>query len=312
MKKNALTTYFANRNNNGIDTDTGMKKDVIAKNSVEFVGKNAKTNEISVNKVLDDFLTKHNAIRGVVEPGMVTVVDLLPKSFDPPKVTKFAALHDTFLFARLVSRMVSLAGPKGINTILDMGAGSSVPTIRALLENPNCSAKVIAEDIDPNALAVSRINVNKYQLAGRYEFKEGDMLRVLKKTKIGKNWAVVANPPYLPIPKGTKDPYYRPVDGGPDGIKYLTAILKHPMPAGTYVALEWSSLSNPIYIVSLIEDRYEVLYVQAYDIFYGLYTENLLLKPYLIRQGELGKVALTIGEGGKLGWMFVGTVLRRR
>lgn len=262
-------------------------------------------------EILTSFFERHAARRGGIVAGSVVARDLIPAPHPEPSVTPFAALHDTLQFSEIVCEMLRHDAGR-IHRIIDLGAGSSVPTIRALLTYPTNQARVDAIDISEAALAVSRENVQRYGLQGRYQFHHGEMLAILSRLEISTGVGIAANPPYLPVPTDTTDPYFQPVDGGEDGTKYLAAILQYPMPVGTYLALEWCSLSNPHRVVELIEAGFEIVYVQANDTHKGLYTEHPTLKSHLLRQHKRGAVALVLNEDDTIGWTFIGTVLRKR
>ncbi|MBI2342959.1 MAG: methyltransferase [Deltaproteobacteria bacterium] len=258
-----------------------------------------------------DFFSQYQVERGRIVSGSITARDLLPQPHLEPRVTPFSALHDTWQFSRLVHAMLRQGEPP-IRTIIDLGAGSSIPTIYALLCTEGCHVRVQAIDTDEAALGVSRSNVEASGLSDRYEFIHAEMIAWLSTQSLERYTGVVANPPYLPVPSGTTDPRYAPVDGGEDGTKYLAHILQHPMPIGTYLALEWCSLSHPERVIALIEQGFDVVHVQANDIDRGIYTEDPHLKPHLLRQHKRGEAALIINEDGSLGWTFIGTVLRKR
>jgi hypothetical protein len=263
-------------------------------------------------QVLKSFLERHNSLRGTIAANTVSPRDLMPETVPVPELTPFSALHDTFLFSKLVGEMLALTSPRHIRTLYDLGAGSSVPSLRALVEHPQFETSIIAVEFDPHAIRVSERNAVTYGQRLRYSFQEIDMLEFLRQTEVPADAAIIANPPYLPVPKDLRDPLFLPVDGGMDGTKYLAEILTHPMPSGTLLALEWCSLSNPVKLIELIESGYEVVYVQAYDIPFGLYTEDPALKPHLLYNGENNLSVFSINEIGKLSWTFIGTVLRRK
>lgn len=263
-------------------------------------------------KVLQEFLDRYSARRGQIQPGVVTCRDLVSENYPEPEITIFAAHHDTLLFTEVIRQMLTIAGAGGIDEIHDLGAGSSIPTIAPLLERPDMPIRVTAVDIDADALAISRRNALKYGFADRYTYIQSDMLEYLRNMQLTARMAVAANPPYLPVPQGVRDTSFVSVDGGIDGTKYIEAVLGHPFPVGTYLALEWSSLSNPAFIIAIIERSFEVLYAQAIDIPYGIYTEREPLKRHIVEQYSAGKAAIARDSAGRIGWSFVGTVLRKK
>jgi len=201
---------------------------------------------IMAERALKQFLARHDAVQGTIDPKSVTDADLMPAEFARPQCSSFAAKYDTLLYSQLIDKLLKHVFPGQVRTLLDLGAGSSIPTLRALLTHPlHEDIHVTAVDCDLDALAVSTQNVTLYGLEDRYSFQQGDILRYLSDLRVPPESAIVSNPPFLPVADDVTDPRYTPADGGVDGTKYLAAMLKHPMPVGTHVVLEWSSLSHP-------------------------------------------------------------------
>jgi len=266
----------------------------------------------NAHSVLAQFFDQHHAVRGTIARGHITPTDLLPLGHVTPRLTRFAAHHDTWLFSKVVGVVAEHASRSGVTSITDLGAGSCIPTIRACLEHPQYTGRVTCVDIDDDALKIGAENVTTYQLAPRYTFVRNDMLDYLDRNSIATHSALVANPPFLPVPPGSDDPYFLPVDGGPDGTHYLRAILTSALPVGTLVGLEWSSLSNPAAVIGMMQAFYDVLYVQAFDIDAGIYTEAPRLRPYIEAQAARGLAVVNPPADGLMGWTFIGTVLRKK
>src|SRR5205085_9838618 len=90
-------------------------------------------------------------------------------------------------------------------------------------------AHAVAIDISKEALPVARQNVERNDLAGRIELREGDFLTALNATE--RFDVIVSNPPYIPTAEiellqpevRDHDPRLA-LDGGADGLKFHRAI----------------------------------------------------------------------------------------
>ncbi len=102
--------------------------------------------------------------------------------------------------------------------IIDIGAGSGALAITAKLELPG--AKVIATDIDPKCLAVTRKNAKTYN--AEIELLQGDMLEPLQTSNIEHRTTILANLPYVPdrwqINEAAAQEPRIAIFGGPDGL----------------------------------------------------------------------------------------------
>lgn len=82
--------------------------------------------------------------------------------------------------------------PEGVTRILDLCTGSGCIAIAAAFAFPE--AKVDAADISRDALAVARVNVERYQLSGRVELLESDLFSNLPGRRYD---LILTNPPYV-------------------------------------------------------------------------------------------------------------------
>ncbi len=227
--------------------------------------------------------------------------------------TDFKASDDTFLYSQLLSKVFKLLSPLEMTSLIDLGAGSCIPSIIALLANPHHeNLKITAVDNNPETILTSKSNILKAKLLQNYTLVQQDLLDFLRDLQYCPTQIIASNPPYLPVPANTTEENYRSVNGGPDGTKYLHSLLLAPLPAGTILVLEWSSLSNPSLILPLIEKHYEVIFVQASRTPFGTYTGSYILQPYLEFQREQGKSVFFTDQNGQHHFIIVGCILRKK
>jgi hypothetical protein len=228
----------------------------------------------------------------------------------PPKMemTHFNDPYDTLIYSRLITRALALH--PAVRTVIDLGAGSSLPTLLALRANPGISA--IAVDIDAEAISVGQKNAKRFGLSQRYTFVQSDIASAIKEISTGPSTLVVSNPPYIATPSAIEDHFFTPIDGGVKGSDYLLQILKQQHPTGTPLAILWGSLTCPEEIIPLIAERYEIIHQEAYRIHFGVYTRHPLIKPYLYQLREQGRVYFEGDEEKGEVQLVLGTILRHR
>ncbi|HXH73652.1 MAG TPA: methyltransferase [Bacteriovoracaceae bacterium] len=224
------------------------------------------------------------------------------------ELTHFNDLYDTLIYSDLIYKALTLN--PGINQLVDLGAGSSIPTLLALKKANLLTLKTIAVDLDPEAIEVSKRNAEKFGLSDSYTFLQGSMSSVLSDIKLDEHTLLVSNPPYIPVPPGMKEHYLLPVDGGEDGSLYLEEVLRLSLPYGPTLALLWGSLTNPRKIIPLIEEDFDVLHLEAIRIHFGHYTSLPLIKSYLYLLREAGKVVFGHNEDEGESQIVIGTILR--
>lgn len=119
-----------------------------------------------------------------------------------------AALDDHTIWAR--------PGP----VVVDVGTGTGCIALTLAAERP--TARVVAIDASAEALALARENAARLGLAGRVEFRRGDLLEGVD---AGSTDLVISNPPYIASAEiDGLDPVVREheprlaLDGGADGL----------------------------------------------------------------------------------------------
>lgn len=113
-----------------------------------------------------------------------------------------------------------------IRSVLDIGTGSGCIAIAAALALPQ--AKVDAADISDDALAVTRMNIERHNVADRVRAVRSDVFSALKGRRYD---VIVANPPYVGSEElaGLPEEYHREprlgLYGGDDGLDIVRTIL---------------------------------------------------------------------------------------
>lgn len=115
--------------------------------------------------------------------------------------------------------------PAAGDRVLEIGTGSGCIAIATALHNPGLV--VAATEIDPDALALARENVQRYGLADRVRLFEADLFPGGSE----RYRVIISNPPYVPTavvralpPEYTHEPFAA-LDGGDDGLDVVRRIL---------------------------------------------------------------------------------------
>jgi release factor glutamine methyltransferase len=138
---------------------------------------------------------------------------------------------------------------KGIESprCVDVGTGSGCLALACAHQHK--SARFLAIDLSPEALAVARSNAEKHGLTDRVEFRQGDLLAPVADE--GPFDAIVSNPPYIAtdviptLEPGVRDhePHLA-LDGGEDGLRVVDRLVDSAVPllkVGGHLILEIGS-----------------------------------------------------------------------
>ncbi len=227
----------------------------------------------------------------------------------PLRLTHFEDLYDTLMYSKLIQKSLEF-GDKG-SILIDMGAGSSIPSLLAAKASSIKPAKIIAVDIDEGAREAGHYNAKELGLENIYTFLKMPIEEVLSSSLVAETpLIIVSNPPYIATPY-LPDPRFVAVDGGKDGAKFMLKILQQKYPRGTILALLWGSLTYPADVLRVIKREYDVMDVQAMKIHFGKYTSHPVLKDYLYKLRDQGKVFFA-GEQNNEEQIVIGTVLKKK
>jgi len=153
-------------------------------------------------------------------------------------------------FAELIGKQfVPWLDPGGVTEVLEIGTGSGCIAVAIALAFPD--ARVLATDVSADALAVARINVDRYGLGDRIRLQRADLFDGVA----GRFELIVSNPPYVPVVEVATLPAeysHEPalaLGSGADGLESTRRILqdapRHLTPCG-WLAVEvgcgWSAL----------------------------------------------------------------------
>lgn len=132
-----------------------------------------------------------------------------------PQIEPIDGVYRPQADSELLLETFALQGPTPVATVLDLCCGSGIQGIAASLQG-HC---VEAVDADRRAVVASRRNalLNGVQMPVRH----GDLFEAVAGRRFD---AVLANPPYVPSPKGSGFSSYAWSDGGPDGRELIDRI----------------------------------------------------------------------------------------
>ena len=136
-------------------------------------------------------------------------------------------------FAELIqANFAPWIGAGHVSRILELGTGSGCIAIACALAFPD--SRVVATDISPDALAVARVNVRRYELEQRLQLLQADLFSGVE----GQFDLIVSNPPYVPqdqlasLPAEYQHEPALALASGPDGLESARLILQD---AGRYL-----------------------------------------------------------------------------
>lgn len=169
---------------------------------------------------------------------------------------------ETELIVDMVGNAMSSAGELRQGVWADLGTGSGAISI-GIARMMESSGRVIATDLSPVAVAVASFNVQRYDLQGVIEVREGSWCEPLKDVE-GKLAGVVSNPPYIPSDDisglqaevGRHEPILA-LDGGANGMKDLLHITNGAasvLKPGGFFAFETNGQKQCKFLVDYMEN----------------------------------------------------------
>jgi release factor glutamine methyltransferase len=129
-----------------------------------------------------------------------------------------------FVVVEFLAVAKALEAPRAV----DVGTGSGCLALACAHQHK--TARFVAIDTSPEALAVAEANAKALGLSDRVEFRRGDLLAPVADE--GPFDVILSNPPYIPtdviptLEPGVRD--YEPhlaLDGGPDGLRVVAPLI---------------------------------------------------------------------------------------
>ena len=232
-----------------------------------------------------NFLKDQNASLSWVDTWSISAADIVETHPNKNKVakTQFINSGEGLIYSSIIQRAIDLTSDSTAVKIVDLGCGSSLPTLGAMLKNPQKIDKIslLGIDIDPNAIQVSQTNAELLGLQNRASFIHADLIDYLSVIDADADVLMTANPPYVPAPVELNDPFFIPVNAGGDGLKYLRPILKNDYKSKTRLVILASSLTTPLELIYLIQSKFKILSVRAILTKFGKYLNDPRLAPYI-------------------------------
>lgn len=227
------------------------------------------------------------------------------------KFTHFNDVYDTLVYSRLIEKAIVMN--PNINTIIDLGAGSSIPSLLAIKRSGRTEIKNVAVDIDQDAHGIGSENAHALGLNENFSFYMGNMEEAMDKLgPFGPDTLIVSNPPYIAAPEHLKDKFFIPVNGGLLGDDYMLSILNHEFTKGVHLALLWGSLTCPKEILPVMNRQFELMHMEAHRVHFGHYTTTEPLRSHLYRLKESGDVYFEHSDHeGEIQYVF-GTILKAK
>ncbi|MBI3336471.1 peptide chain release factor N(5)-glutamine methyltransferase [Candidatus Peregrinibacteria bacterium] len=135
-----------------------------------------------------------------------------------------------------------------VTTLVDIGTGSGCIAITLTCERSD--ARIIATDINADALEVAKENAKRHNVLDRVEFRKGNLLEPVM--DLNEPFIIVSNPPYVskdsnnphlnPLSSKGEEKFYEPplaLFAGPKGTDVLIPLVeqakKHPYCMGVFL-----------------------------------------------------------------------------
>lgn len=259
------------------------------------------TSELNAQSLFNQLISSAHQVTDLTKDPFHEGIDYL-------KRTQFKD-SDTVLYSKLIEKAIAMC--RETKVIIDLGAGSSIPTLLALKNSQRKDIQIKAIDIDPEAETVGKENAQFFELSDQFEFIHTRMEDALENLgPFGPETLLVSNPPYIATPSHLNDDSFIPVNGGFYGDKFIQQILNHPFPKGTNLALLWGSLTSPKEIIPLMKKKFEVLHTEVYRTYFGDYTRTDMMKAHLYDLREQGDVFFENNTEGDEVQYIIGNILR--
>ena len=209
--------------------------------------------------------------KGVLPPVKLDTsldIDLLPEVYSPS--------DDSFILLEILELSPG-------ETFLEMGSGSGLVSVHAA----KAGARVVAADINPNAVACTRRNASRNDVG--VEAIESDLFE-----KIPGVFDVIAfNPPYLPQEATSTSWMERSWSGGGEGsvvaVRFMEQAWMHLAPRGRIFTI-LSSLGGVTSVLKAAKERYDSqMLIEKHMFFESIFGYRFVLKSPVaeIRQGSI-------------------------
>ena len=249
---------------------------------------------------------------GTISPHQMVGPDHRAKGF---RASRFVATGESLLFSRFIAEtMVAAQEVLLRNRIVDLACGASLPTLSALLQTSTATRQrqLLGVDVDRQAVIASRENAAALGLGHCSTFIQDDLLTFVTDKTHFADAMIVANPPYVPVPENLSDPWFLPVHGGKDGIRFIKAILTAPMQPETPVVLFANSVSSPAYLFEQIETSFNILRLSTYLAPFGRYLNDERLLPHLEVMRNAGAISFGVDSERVRQSLILGFLLSKR
>ena len=148
-----------------------------------------------------------------------------------------------FVVVEFLNRFKGVDSPRAI----DVGTGSGCLALACAHQHR--TARFVALDVSPEALAIARKNIETHHLADRIALRAGDLLAPVASD--GPFDAILSNPPYIPTdvvptlePGVARFEPHLALDGGADGLRVVARLIEQSIPLlklGGHLILEIGS-----------------------------------------------------------------------
>ena len=213
----------------------------------------------------------------------------------------FKASRDSWSYSKLIEKILKIFSQRNSLdefVLYDLGAGSSLTTLSAINSTSILPKKIVAIDINGEAILSSKVNVEIEGYSSLYSFQEVSLSDYINESS-GLPYAIVSNPPYISCQRDLEyNPCFSAINGGPDGLKFYKQILKNKIhPIGTLLGLHLSSLTFLKGFMDMIQGDYNIIDIDIFKVPFGLYTSQDEVKNYLLDLRKLNKVFFEERDG---------------